>query len=43
MLDENSVTKKIPEGFTIVDNNACMKIMYMAMPLKGVCSRYKYG
>lgn len=36
MLDENSVTKKILVGFTIIGDNAYVKKMYMATPLKGM-------
>ncbi|KAL7540732.1 hypothetical protein ACHAWF_006765 [Thalassiosira exigua] len=34
MLEENEVTRKIIEGFTIIGNCAYVKKMYMATPLK---------
>ena len=43
MLEENDITKKILEGFTIIGDNAYVKTMYMATPLKGVRSGYEDG
>ena len=41
LLEDNTVAKKIIEGFTIIGDNAYVKKMYMAVPLKGVRSGYE--
>ena len=40
-LENNDVTKKILEGFTIIGDNAYVKRMFMATPLKGVHGGYQ--
>ena len=42
-LEKNSVTKIILEGFTIVGDNAYVRTMFMATPLKGICSGSEDG
>ena len=41
LLVENSVSKKIIDGFTFVGDNAYVKKHFMATPLKGVRGRYE--
>ena len=40
-LEENAITKLIIDGFTFVGDNAYVKKMYMATPLKGMRSGYE--
>ena len=42
-LEDNAVTKKILEGFTIIGDNAYVQKFYMAIPLKGLQTGWKDG
>ena len=43
LLENNAVTKLIIDGYTFVGDNAYVKKMYMATPLKGMRSGYEDG
>ena len=40
-LEDNAVTKKIIDGFTIIGDNAYVKKAFMATPLKGIRGGYE--
>ena len=42
-LETNSITKLILDGYTFVGDNAYVKTMFMATPLKGMRSSYEDG